>query len=124
TAVNGDACNWSSNWGVDLGFDTTNPRGPWGSAAPTMLAVSYAGTPGTYNLLAHLTGDPDSQWYGIPNYASGQFVTASALRLQYWTVPPSTALSGFQNVDMLAVFLDAEPTNVTYDFCVTGISTR
>lgn len=124
TAVTADACSYSTDYGVLLGFNTTNPQGPWGSAAPSMLAVEYSGTPGVYDLFAHVSGDPGTQWYGLPNYTSGQFVPPGSLTLEYWNVPPSTALASFQSVDQLALYLEAEPTVVMYDFCVTAISVQ
>jgi len=119
--VTADGCTSSTDFGVLLGFKTTDPPGPWGSAAPSTLAVEYSGTPGAYDLFAHVAGDPETQWYGLATYASGQFVSPGSLTLQYWTVPPSTALASFQSVDQLALHLAAEPASVTYNFCVTGI---
>ena len=55
------SCDWSPNWGAMIGMNANLARGPWGAAAPSAVAVTFAGPPAGYRLMAHVAGDPECE---------------------------------------------------------------
>ena len=121
-------CDWDKNWGVVLGFNTTQPAGPWGDNAPRMVSVNYtsvaqAGSAGHFRLNAHIAGDPYSKQYCIDYYTPGAVVQASDMKSQCWFGSGDT-LKNFRQVDTIGLLRVSENTPVTFDFCLTGITTN
>jgi hypothetical protein len=119
-------CNWDTNWGMVLGFNTHAPRGPWGDAAPVRIGVNYssvanAGSAGHFRLNAHVAGDPESRQYCVDNYTPGALVKASDMKTQCWFNAGET-LGSFKPVDTIGLVRLSENTSVNFDFCVTAIS--
>ncbi len=121
-------CDWDKNWGVVLGFNTTQPSGPWGDTAPRMVSVNYtsvaqAGSAGHFRLNAHVAGDPYSKQYCIDYYTPGAVVQASDMKSQCWFGTGDT-LKNFRQVDTIGLLRVSENTPVAFDFCVTAITTN
>jgi len=121
-------CNWEENWGLVLGFNTTNPAGPWGMGAPHTLAVQYTsvasgGTTGHFRLTAHVAGDPYSKQFCIDNYSPGAVVQARDMKSQCW-FNSGDVLPSFNQVDTVGLLRVSENTAVDFNFCVTGIMTN
>ena len=121
-------CNWDKDWGVVLGFNATQPAGPWGYAAPQSIAVEYisaahAGSAGHFHLQAHLAGDPYSKQYCVDNYTPGAVVHPSDMKSQCW-FNSGDALTSFNKVDQIGLLQLSENKPVSFDFCVTGIITN
>jgi len=119
-------CNWDKNWGVVLGFNPTDPQGPWGTSAATSVAVNYTsttqgGTAGHYRLNAHLVGDPQTKQYCVDYYAPGATVKASDFKSQCW-FNSGDQLPSFRTVDTIGLMRVSDFTPIDFDFCVTGIS--
>ncbi len=120
-------CNWDKNWGVVLGFNTSQPPGPWGNNAPRTIAVNYtsvahAGSAGHFRLTAHVTGDPYSKQYCIDYYTPGAVVQPSDMKSQCWFAAGDT-LPNFRQVDTIGLLRVSENAPVSFDFCLTAITT-
>jgi len=120
-------CNWDKNWGLVLGFNTTQPAGAWGQNAPRSVSVSYAsvahaGSAGHFRLTAHVAGDPYSKQYCVDNYAPGASVQARDMKSQCW-FGAGDSLPNFSQVDTIGLLRVSENTPVNFDFCVTAITT-
>ena len=117
------SCDWMSNWGAMIGMNPNLARGPWGAAAPAAVAVTFAGPPAQYHLLAHVAGDPDTENYCLDGYQSGQVVEAGQLKTKCWT-GGGAPLRGFQNVDKIGLHILAAQAPVAFDVCVSDILVR
>jgi hypothetical protein len=120
-------CNWDKNWGVVLGFNTAQPAGAWGSSAPHSVAVNYtsvahAGSAGHFRLTAHVAGDPYSKQYCVDNYTPGAVVEPSNMKSQCWFNAGDT-LANFTQVDTIGLLRVSENVPISFDFCVTAITT-
>jgi hypothetical protein len=114
-------CDWATNWGAMIGMNPRDARSAWGERAASRVAVDYAGGPGTYQLTAHVAGDPKEQPYCLRNYQSGQAVTPEMLRTECWN-DSGKALSSFADVDSFGLVLLSAETPVAVDFCIEAIS--
>ena len=94
-----------------------------GAAAPAAVAVTFAGPPAHYHLLAHVAGDPDTENYCLDGYQSGQVVEAGQLKTKCWT-GGGTPLRGFQNVDKIGLHVLAAQAPVAFDVCISDILVR
>jgi hypothetical protein len=117
------SCDWSSNWGAMIGMNANLARGAWGAGAPAAVAVTFAGQPARYRLMAHVAGDPDSENYCLDGYQSGQVVDAAQLRTKCWTAS-GAPLRGFQNVDKIGLHVLAAHAPVAFDVCISDIMVR
>jgi hypothetical protein len=117
------ACDWSSNWGAMIGMNPTAGHTAWGVAATRSVAFTYSGRAGTYQLTAHVAGDPDGKSYCIQNYRSGQVVTANQFRTECWS-NSGTALARFADVDSFGLLIGSAETRVAFDYCISAISAR
>ncbi len=117
------SCDWSSNWGAMIGMNPSASHTAWGASATGSLAFVYSGAPGSYQLTAHVAGDPDSKSYCLRNYRSGQVIKPSDLRTECWT-SGGTPLGRFADVDSFGLLVGSANTPVAFDYCITGISAR
>jgi hypothetical protein len=120
-------CDWDKNWGFVLGFNTNQPAGPWGDNAPRSVTVNYtsvaqAGSAGHFRLTAHIAGDPNSKQYCIDYYTPGAVVQATDMKSQCWFGAGDT-LKNFRQVDTIGLLRVSENIPVSFDFCVTAITT-
>jgi hypothetical protein len=118
-------CNWEENWGMVLGFNTHEPAGAWGAAAPGKVAVHYssvaqAGSAGHFRLNAHVAGTPYSKQYCVDNYTPGAVVQPQDMKTECW-FGTGESLSSFQSVDTIALLRVSENVPVAFDFCVSAI---
>lgn len=118
-------CNWASNWGMVLGLNTHEPRGPWGDNAPVRIGVNYSSAPaggsvGHFRLQAHVAGDPESKQYCVDNYSPGALVRASDLKSQCW-FNTGEVLGSFSTVDIVGLVRVSDYTPVNFDFCITAV---
>lgn len=121
-------CNWDKDWGLVLGFNTTQPAGPWGNQAPQAIAVNYtsvphAGSAGHFRLNAHVAGDPYSKQYCVDNYTPGAVIRASDLKSQCW-FNTGESLPNFKRVDTIGLLRVSENGPVAFDFCINAITTE
>jgi hypothetical protein len=121
------ACNWDKNWGLVLGFNVTQPEGPWGYSAPKSVAVEYtsaaqAGSAGHFRLNAHVAGDPHSKQYCVDYYTPGAVVQPSDMKSKCWYNAGET-LTNFNRVDQIGLLRVPENKPLSFDFCITGIIT-
>jgi hypothetical protein len=119
-------CNWDKNWGLVLGMNTKHPAGPWSSAAPRALSVSYTsaahgGSAGHFRLTAHVAGEPTSKQYCVDNYTAGAPVQARDMKTQCW-FNAGEVLQNFDHVDTIGLMRVSENAPVAFDFCVTAIN--
>jgi hypothetical protein len=117
------SCDWSSNWGAMIGMNANLTRGAWGTGAPTAVALTFAGQPARYRLMAHVAGDPDEKNYCMDGYQSGQIVDAGQLRTSCWTAS-GTPLRGFHDVDKIGLHVLATHAPVAFDVCISDILVR
>jgi hypothetical protein len=117
------SCDWAANWGAVIGMNANLARGAWGAAAPSAVAVTYAGPPARYQLMAHVAGDPDNEIYCLAGYQSGQMVDAAQLQKRCWT-GAGAPLRGFQNVDKIGLQVLSARDPVSFDVCVSDIVVR
>jgi hypothetical protein len=117
------SCDWSANWGAMVGMNANVARGAWGPAAPSAVAVTFAGQPAAYRLMAHVAGDPDSENYCLEGYRSGQVVGPGQLKTKCWT-DSGAPLRGFENVDKLGLQILAAQAPVAFEVCISDIVVR
>jgi hypothetical protein len=117
------SCDWSANWGAMIGMNANLARGPWGAAAPAAVAVTFAGPPANYQLMAHVAGDPDNDIYCVAGYQSGQLIDAGHLRRKCWT-GTGAPLAGFQNVDKIGLQVLSARGPISFDVCISDILVR
>jgi hypothetical protein len=115
------SCNWSSNWGVLIGLNTTATRDPWGPNAPKTVSITYAGGAANYRLSAHVAGDPDEKDYCLDGYVSGLSVEPSRLRSPCWS-DSGQPLPTFSVVDRLGLLLTSTESPVSFDYCISAIT--
>ena len=51
-------CDWDTNWGVLIRWNTREDQKAWGSGANSSIALEFRGSAGRYRLVAHREGDP------------------------------------------------------------------
>lgn len=118
------ACDWTSNWGGMIGLNPNAAGAPWGNAAPSAVAITFAGPPAEYRLMAHVAGTPETEVYCVERYPSGQFAQARDLTTACWS-GGGTPLSSFHNVDKIGLQVMAAPGGaVPIDVCIDDIATR
>ncbi len=122
-ACSGASCNWTDNWGAQIGMDTAS-KVAWGAAAPKALSITYTGGAGSYRLLAHVVGADEGDVYCLNDYVSGQFVDPSMLRARCWSQQPGGALPSFKNVDNLGLQVVSKADAVSFDYCISAIAVR
>jgi hypothetical protein len=121
-------CNWDKDWGVVMGFNTTQPAGPWSNQAPTSVALGYSSVPqggsaGHFRLNAHVAGDPYSKQYCVDNYTPGAQVKASDLKTECW-FDKGDALPNFKQVDTIGLLRVSENAPIAFHFCIDSITTE
>lgn len=118
------ACDWASNWGGMIGLNPKAANRPWGSTAPSALAISFTGPPAEYRLMAHVAGTPETDVYCVERYESGQLTQAADLRTACWS-DGGARLTSFQNVDKIGLqVMSAQGATVPIDLCIDDIATR
>jgi hypothetical protein len=116
-------CDWSTNWGAMIGVNPTAAHTAWGERATERVSFIYSGGPGTYQLTAHVVGDPYDKAYCIRNYQSGQEVTAAMLRTKCWN-QSGVALASLADVDSFGLLINSAQTPVEFDYCISAITAR
>jgi hypothetical protein len=106
-----------------IGMNPAAAPTAWGASATGSMAFVYSGGPGTYQLTAHVAGDPYSRSYCIRNYRSGQVVTPNQFRTECWSSSGVT-LARFADVDSFGLMITSAETPVAFDYCISGISAR
>jgi hypothetical protein len=116
------SCDWNTNWGAMIGWNPTPVQHEaWGAAAAAGIAVTYAGGPGEYRLMAHVVGDPDSTTYCVERYVSGQVATPSSFLSQCWA-NTGDGLPSFAVVDVLGLQLIAAQAPIDFNVCISAIA--
>jgi hypothetical protein len=113
-------CNWDQNWGAMIGMNPTGEHTAWGEKATEKVAFEYEGGEGTYQVTAHVVGDPDKKVYCIRGYRSGQAVTADQFQTECWS-NSGHRLSSFTNVDSFGLMVISEKKPVDFDYCISEI---
>jgi FecR protein len=118
------ACDWASNWGGMIGLNPKSASVPWGSAAPSAVAITFSGPPAEYRLMAHVAGTPDKDVYCVERYEPGRFAQASDLKTACWS-DAGVPLGSFQDVDKIGLqVMSAQGVAVPIDVCIDDIATR
>jgi ferric-dicitrate binding protein FerR (iron transport regulator) len=117
------SCDWASNWGAMIGLNPSAAGDAWGPAAPSTLALTFAGLPAVYRLMVHVAGEPEADSYCLDGYQSGQPVDARTLRSRCWS-PGGEPLASFQKVDRIGLQILAAETPVPFDLCISDIVAR
>ena len=117
------SCDWAANWGAMIGMNANVARGAWGAAAPASVAVTFAGPPAPYQLMAHVAGDPENEIYCLAGYQSGQVVDAAQLEKKCW-LGAGAPLRGFQQVDKIGLQVLSARAPTSFDVCVSDILVR
>jgi ferric-dicitrate binding protein FerR (iron transport regulator) len=114
-------CDWSTNWGVMLGWRPRQSGEAWGSGAATSISMEFQGKHGKYGLVAHREGDPPKKVYCVANYRSGQKVTPSQFKLDCWQ-NPGESLPDFSKVDSFAVHFPSGSESMTFKYCLAAVN--
>lgn len=116
--------DYSTNWGVSIGLNATDPAGGTLAQAFSSVAITVTGTP-TSGLRAqvHVKGDPDGTSYCY-NYASGAMPLAKFAQDCYNTTPTLLiAASAIGNIDKVMIQVSSAATAITVtNLCITGIT--
>jgi hypothetical protein len=122
TCTSASSCDWDTNWGAMIGWNPTPVlHQAWGAAAPAGIAVTYAGGPGEYRLMAHVAGDPDSKLYCVERYVSGTVAAPSAFLSQCWA-NAGDVLPDFAGVDVLGLQLISAQAPIDFNICISAIA--
>ena len=122
TCTSPSSCDWDTNWGAMIGWNPTPvPHQAWGVAALVGIAVTYAGGPGEYRLMAHVAGDPDSKVYCVERYVSETVAPPSAFLSQCWA-NAGDVLPDFAGVDVLGLQLISAPAPIDFNICISAIA--
>jgi hypothetical protein len=114
-------CDWSTNWGVMLGWRPRQGGEAWGSGAASSISMEFQGKHGQYGLVAHREGDPPKRVYCVANYRSGQKVTPSQFRLDCWQ-NPGESLPDFSKVDSFAVHFPSGSESMNFKYCLAAVN--
>jgi ferric-dicitrate binding protein FerR (iron transport regulator) len=117
------SCDWASNWGAVIGMNPNLTGDAWGPAAPSTLALTFAGLPAVYRLMVHLAGEPEADSYCLDGYQSGQTVDARTLRSRCWSAG-GEELTGFERVDRIGLQILSAEAPLPFDVCITDIVAR
>ena len=122
TCTSASSCDWDTNWGAMIGWNSTPvSHEAWGAAAPAGMAVTYAGGPGEYRLTAHMAGDPDSKVYCVERYVSGTVAAPSAFLSQCWA-NAGDVLPDFAGVDVLGLQIISAQAPIDFNICISTIA--
>jgi len=113
-------CDWDTNWGVLIRWNTREDQKAWGSGATSSVALEFRGGSGRYRLVAHREGDASHEAFCIENYRSGQRVTPSEFK--NCSAARGSRLPDFTKVDYFALQLLSEEVWVNFGFCLSAIS--
>jgi hypothetical protein len=113
-------CDWDTNWGVLIRWNTREDQKSWGSVANSSIALEFRGGSGRYRLVAHREGDASPEAFCVENYRSGQRVTPSEFK--NCSAARGSSLPDFTKVDYFALQLLSEETWVNFGFCLSAIS--
>jgi hypothetical protein len=115
-------CDWDTNWGAMIGWNTTpGANQSWGASAAAAIAVTYAGGAGEYRLMVHVAGDPDSKNYCIERYVSGATTAPSDFLSQCWS-QSGDVLPDFGVVDKMGLQLISAQHSIDFDICISAIT--
>ena len=114
-------CDWSTNWGVMLGWRPRQGGEAWGSGAASSISMEFQGKHGSYGLVAHREGDPPKKVYCVANYRSGQKVTPSQFKLDCWQ-NPGESLSDFSKVDSFSVHFPSGSETMNFKYCLAAVN--
>jgi hypothetical protein len=113
-------CDWDTNWGVLIRWNTREDQKAWGNGANSSIALEFRGGAGRYRLVAHREGDASHEAFCIENYRSGQRVTPSEFK--NCSAAGGSRLPDFTKVDYFALQLLSEEAWVNFGFCLSAIS--
>jgi ferric-dicitrate binding protein FerR (iron transport regulator) len=114
-------CNWSTNWGVAIGWHARADEKAWGDDAAHGIAVEFRGRSASYRLNVHLKGDPMERIYCVENYKSGQVVRPSMFKSECWSDKGDT-LESFSRVDTFNLQFSSGMSYVAFRYCVSAIT--
>lgn len=117
--------DYSSNWGLAVGLNATEPAGSGIGQSFTSIAVAISGGPAASNLRVelHRKGDPDGTSYCYP-YATGALTLTKFATDCYNTTPTKTlAAADIPSIDKVSVQVFSGTTAITVTkLCITGIT--
>jgi len=120
------SADYTSNWGVSVGLNATDPEGGGLGQAFTSVTIAMTGSPSTgLRAIVHLKGDsPDTQYCFA--MTPGTAIPFTSFSATCWdTAAPGTAITAAQvaNVDKIAVQVTSTSSAITVtDLCITGIT--
>ncbi len=121
------AADYSSNWGVSVGVNATEPAGSGLGQSFASITITVAGTP-TAGLRAqvHKKGEADSVNYCVNNFTSGTAMPFTSFVTDcYNGTPAGTKITpaDVPSIDKISVQVSSGSTAITVtNLCITGIS--
>jgi hypothetical protein len=112
-------CNWTSNWGVQVGFQVKADGSAWGDDAARAIAVEFHGRTNRYRLNAHRS-EPDERDFCIEGYQSGELAQPAMFKSKCWADQGET-LTDFRNVNRFNLQLMPGLEYVAFHYCISGI---
>lgn len=124
-ALDATTPDYTNNWGVQLGVNSTEPAGSGLGQSFTSITIAVSGTPSSgLRAKVHRKGDPASTDYCAP-YASGAIPLTSFTTTCYDTAKPGTAITAADvaNIDQIGIQVPSSTTAITVtNLCITGIT--
>jgi hypothetical protein len=118
--------DYTNNWGVSVGVNSTDPAGTGLGQPFTSVAITVTGSPTSgLRAMMHKKGDPDATSY-CATLTSGTAMPMTGFSTTCYTpASPGTALTAADvpNIDKISVQVSSGPAAVTVaNLCITGIT--
>ncbi len=124
-ALDATTPDYSGNWGVLVGLNSTDPAGGGLGQSFTSISIAISGSPSSgLRAKVHRKGDSSSVDYCAP-YTTGAIPLTSFTTTCYDTAKPGTAITAADvpNIDQVGIQVSSGTTAITVsNLCITGIT--
>ena len=118
--------DYTNNWGVSVGVNSTDPAGTGLGQPLTSVAITVTGSPTSgLRAMMHRKGDPDATSYCAALTSGTAMPLTSFTTTCYTPTTPGTALTAADvpNIDKISVQVSSGTAAVTVaNLCITGIT--